>query len=78
MSEEQAPRASGDWIFTGFIVGVALGASVGLFVWHEWATLKARVYWEVTVAFWALLGGVLGLAFGFAHRFLKKRPHHHP
>jgi hypothetical protein len=71
MATDRQQRARQDWCFKGFLVGAAVGVLFGLLTTEAWAFGPFRA--QISAGFWGLIGGILGLVIGIAHRFINRR-----
>jgi len=59
-----------DYIFRGFLLGAGIGAASGLVavaVWGGYGPHKV----QIPIAFWALVGGSVGLIAGILRRLIR-------
>ena len=75
MNHEREHRPRRDWTFPLFLLGAAAGAvfGLGLVGWYGSVGYPGKRYPQVHVGFWALSGGLLGLAAGLLHRLTRRR-----
>ena len=61
-----------DWIFRGFVTGICLGWVVGAIVVEVWGRYWYKGNSQTPLAFFALLGGGVGLGAGIVHRWINR------
>lgn len=66
MSGDQTPQARRGWTYRGFLIGVAIGAVVGLLTVDMWDGKGGPTQAPTSVGFWGLLGGAVGSLVGVA------------
>jgi hypothetical protein len=70
MSDDNTPQRGRSWIFIGFLVGVAVGATFGLLAASAWGEIGPYQS-QISVGFWGILGGIFGSMFGLVYGKMK-------